>query len=318
MTVFGYHASHEQIAPSILLAAVQRAEQIGFDAAMCSDHLAPWGLRQGESGFAWSWLGAALATTSFPIGVVTAPGQRYHPVIIAQAVATLAEMFPGRFWAAYGSGEAVNEHVTGDEWPDKESRMQRLEESVSAVARLLRGERVSLEGAVRIHDARIWSLPERTPPVIAAATSGPTARWAAGWAEGLITVGADQETTSQVLSAYRERDGVGEAMLQIHVSLGDTVEEALATAKDQWRQAAVPAGLMWDLQQPEDFDARAEPDDEVIRSAVAVASTPEELAESIAAAAIGFDHVYIHDVGEDQRRFLDQAPALLRRLREGT
>ena len=93
----GLHASHEQISPSRLLQAVIEAEAAGFDAAMCSDHFSPWSERQGESGFAWSWLGAALATTSLPFGVVNAPGQRYRPAIIAQAGATLAELFPGRF-----------------------------------------------------------------------------------------------------------------------------------------------------------------------------------------------------------------------------
>jgi len=75
MTRIGFHISHEQHAPSVLLRDVMHAEQVGFDEAMCSDHLAPWLTTQGESGFAWSWLGAALARTSFPIGVVTAPGQ---------------------------------------------------------------------------------------------------------------------------------------------------------------------------------------------------------------------------------------------------
>src|SRR5690554_6560764 len=116
MTVVGFHASHEQVHPAGLLDAVQRAEEAGFSAAMCSDHWAPWSERQGESGYAWSWLGAALARTSLTFGVVTAPGQRYHPAISAQAIATLAAMFPGRFWAALGSGQNVNEHITGHAW----------------------------------------------------------------------------------------------------------------------------------------------------------------------------------------------------------
>jgi alkanesulfonate monooxygenase SsuD/methylene tetrahydromethanopterin reductase-like flavin-dependent oxidoreductase (luciferase family) len=122
VTTVGFHASHEQLSPSALLAAVHRAEEAGFQTAMCSDHLAPWSERQDHSGHAWVWLGSALATTSLPFGVVTAPGQRYHPVVTAQAIATLGEMFPGRFWAALGSGEAINEHVTGDRWPDKPTR----------------------------------------------------------------------------------------------------------------------------------------------------------------------------------------------------
>src|SRR3970040_732859 len=122
MVMIGFHASHEQTAPGELCEAVRAAETAGFDAAMCSDHLAPWGRRQGNSGHAWSWLGAALQSTLFSIGVVSAPGQRYHPPWAAQAYATLADMFPGRFWVALGSGEALNEHVTGERWRDQSLR----------------------------------------------------------------------------------------------------------------------------------------------------------------------------------------------------
>ena len=143
MTVVGFHASHEQAHPAELLDAVRRAERVGFDAAMCSDHFAPWSRRQGHSGFAWSWLGAALATTSLPFGVVSAPGQRYHPAIIAQASATLAAMFPGRFWVALGSGEAVNEHITGDRWPPKPERQSAPPECVEVIRALHAGEEVT-------------------------------------------------------------------------------------------------------------------------------------------------------------------------------
>ena len=135
MTVIGFHCSHEQIDPAQLLRDVQHAEKAGFTAGMSSDHFSPWSVRQGESGFAWSFLGAALATTGLPFGVVNAPGQRYHPAIIAQAIATLAQMFPGRFWAALGSGEASNERVTGAMWPRKEIRDQRLTECVEVLSR---------------------------------------------------------------------------------------------------------------------------------------------------------------------------------------
>ena len=129
----GFHASHEQIAPSRLLADVQYAERAGFEMAMCSDHFSPWGIRQGHSGYAWGWLGAALATTGLELGCVCAPGQRYHPAVVAQKIATLAEMFPGRFWTALGSGEASNEHITGDRWPPKDVRTRRLEECVDVI-----------------------------------------------------------------------------------------------------------------------------------------------------------------------------------------
>src|SRR4051812_34020364 len=112
MTRFGYHVSHEQHAPSALLDYVRLAERAGFDGALSSDHFAPWLPSNEHSGFAWSWLGAALQTTAMSFGVVCAPGDRYHPAIVAQAAATLAEMFPARFWIALGSGEALNEHIT--------------------------------------------------------------------------------------------------------------------------------------------------------------------------------------------------------------
>ena len=127
MAIVGYHCSHEQFAPGELLGYVRRAERAGFRAAMCSDHFHPWLPGQGQSGFAWAWLGAALQATSLPFGVVNAPGQRYHPAVIAQAVATLAEMYPGRFWVALGTGQLLSEHVTGDRWPPKADRQARLE-----------------------------------------------------------------------------------------------------------------------------------------------------------------------------------------------
>src|ERR671926_690760 len=186
MSVIGFHASHEQIPPAALLDAVRHAEDVGFTAAMCSDHLAPWNPRQGHSGFAWSWLGAALATTSLPFGAVNAPGQRYHPAIVAQAIATLGAMFPGRFWVALGSGEAMNEHITGDPWPRKDVRDARLRECVDVIRALLAGEEVTHDGLVHVDRARLWTLPDQQPALIGAAVSLETARWCAEWADGLI------------------------------------------------------------------------------------------------------------------------------------
>src|SRR5918993_4323891 len=137
MPTIGFHASHEQIRPRELLTAVRNAERVGFQAAMCSDHLAPWSERQGESGHAWAWLGAAMQATSLPFGVVTAPGQRYHPAVTAQAIATLGDLFPGRFWAALGSGEAVNEHVTGDPWQTEAAKNPRPLECVEGIRAFL-------------------------------------------------------------------------------------------------------------------------------------------------------------------------------------
>ena len=157
MVFLGYHASHEQLPPVAACSPPSRRRSGPASTGRCARTTSlPWGLAQGESGFAWSWLGAALATTSFPIGMVSAPGQRYHPVIAAQALATLAEMFEGRFWCALGSGEALNEHVTGDAWPAKPERQERLVQAADVMRRLIAGERVTHDGAFQVHDARVW------------------------------------------------------------------------------------------------------------------------------------------------------------------
>lgn len=318
MVFVGYHASHEQLPPSTLLRAVVDAEHAGFDGAMCSDHLAPWGVRQGESGFAWSWLGAALAATTFSIGVVTAPGQRYHPVVIAQAMATLAEMFPGRFWAALGSGEAMNEHVTGDPWPSKDERNARLDESLQVMRRLLAGDEVTHDGLVRVHRARVWSLPTAPPLLLGAAVSAETAGWLAGRVDGLATVAQDAAALHRVVDAYRSNGGDGPCVLQVHLSLADTDAAALALAKDQWRNGLVGPPRAWDFEQPEDFDAAtSDPDETQLRRAVLVDSDAATLADRIAElVGIGFDRVYLHHVGKDQASFLaEAAPELLTALR---
>ena len=159
----GFHASHEQVHPAALRDAAVRAEAAGFDAVMCSDHLAPWSEAQGHSGYTWAWLGAALqATDHVPMGSFHAPGQRYHPVISAQAMATVAAMFPGRFpWVALGSGQALNEHVTGAAWPVKADRMERLRECVDVMRALWAGEEVTHRGHIVVDRARLWSLPGR-------------------------------------------------------------------------------------------------------------------------------------------------------------
>lgn len=202
MAVVGFHCSHEQIPPAQLLRDVQHAEEAGFTAAKSSDHFAPWSTRQGESGFAWSFLGAALAVTSLPFGVVTAPGQRYHPAIVAQGIASLATMFPGRFWAALGTGEAANERITGAVWPRKELRDQRLIECVDVIRRLLRCEEVSHDGLVTVNGARLWTLPAELPPIIGPAVTPATAARHAAWADGLVTVNQPLPVLHDVLTAY--------------------------------------------------------------------------------------------------------------------
>jgi probable non-F420 flavinoid oxidoreductase len=308
MPVMGWHASHEQIAPSQLLKDVRHAENAGFRAVWSSDHFAPWSTRQGQSGFTFSWLGAAMATTSVPFGVVNAPGQRYHPAIVAQAVGTLAEMFPGRLSVALGSGEFMNEHITGERWPDKPVRNARLRECVDVIRALLAGEEVSHEGLVRVDRARLWTRPAQPPRLLATAVSEATARWAGEWADGLVTVWQPPETLKRVTAGFRENGGDGKPLaLQIHLSWAPDNEEALRIAYDQWRTNVFEAPLCWDLATAQEFDQAAKhvrPDD--MHASVVISSDPARFVELLRdLASLGFGEIYLHHVGRQQSAFLD-------------
>ncbi|WP_159620682.1 TIGR03885 family FMN-dependent LLM class oxidoreductase [Arthrobacter zhaoguopingii] len=307
MAILGFHASHEQISPSRLLEDVVFAEQAGFDAAMCSDHIEPWSERQGHSGFAWSWLGSALARTGLRFGVVTAPGQRYHPAILAHASATLADMYPGRLWVALGSGENMNEHITGEAWPPKDVRQRRLEECVSVIRRLHSGEEVTHRGLVTVERARIWDTPATPPPLIAPAVTVDTARRAAVWADGLVTINQPHEHLRNMLSAYREAGGTGTATLQVHLSWAPTESEAIGIAMDQWKNNTFAPPIPWDLPTAGYFDAVGrDVGEESVRTAVNVSASTGEHAQWLQEyLELGFDEIYLHFVGQDQQPFID-------------
>ncbi len=308
MVRVGFHASHEQLAPRALRDAVVAAEGAGFDAAMCSDHIAPWSRRQGQSGNAWTWLGAALEATELSMGVVTAPGQRYHPAVAAQAIATLGEMFPGRFWAALGSGEALNEHVTGDPWPPKADRDERLRECVEVIRALLAGEEVTHEGLVRVDRARLWSRPTTPPALFGAAVSERTAHVVGSWADGLITVNQPEPVLRKVIDAFREGGGHDKPVhVQVHLSWADDDTTALAIAHEQWRTNVFGPELMWELALPEEFDDAAShvrPED--VAAAVMISSDPAQHAKWLdQISELGVDTLFLHHVGIEQQGFIE-------------
>ncbi|NDK31094.1 TIGR03885 family FMN-dependent LLM class oxidoreductase [Nesterenkonia haasae] len=309
MTTYGFHASQEQIAPSQLLRDVQHAEAAGFDAAMSSDHFFPWSERQGHSGFTFSWLGAALASTSFPIGSVCAPGQRYHPAIAAQATATLGEMFPNRYWVALGAGQAMNEHITGDKWLRLSERRSRLEESVDIIRRLHAGEWVTdRSGIVEVEDAYLFDRPATPIPLYATCITPASARRAAQWADGIVTLNQPGGVQYETLSAYRDAGGQGPAMLQVHLSWAPTDRAAQDMAFDQWRTNVFGSPLDQDLPTPEHFDAAAaEVSLDTVLEAVWTSSSLTAHTEWIAEASESFDSVYLHHVGQDQKPWLDAA-----------
>ena len=163
MTKIGYAAMLEQFHPTELLDLCARAEAAGFSAGfMVSEHFHPWTPQQGQSAFAWSFMGALGQRTSLPFGTaVTCPGFRYHPAVVAHAAATLGAMYPGRFWLGLGAGEALNEHVVGGEWPEIGVRSSMMFEAIEIINRLFGGEVVRHRGEhFRLESARLYTRPD--------------------------------------------------------------------------------------------------------------------------------------------------------------
>jgi coenzyme F420-dependent glucose-6-phosphate dehydrogenase len=308
MAVIGYHCAHEQHSPGDLLRNVLLAEQAGFHAAMCSDHFAPWSSNQGHSGFAWSWLGSALQATGLSFGTVTAPGQRYHPAVTAQAAATLAQMYPSRLWVALGTGEALNEHITGDTWPTKPERKQRLSEVVSVLRALFAGETVTHTGLIRVSEAKLYSLPAKPPLLIGAAVTAATAEWVGSWADGLITCARPEPELRRIVEAFRRGGGAGKPMfLQTAMSYAKTEAEAERVAFENWRTNTFSSEFNSDTHLPERFDAAAlyvRPED-MRRSTRISADLFQHLAWLVADLELGFDRIYLHHVGTAQEEFID-------------
>ncbi len=308
MPLIGYHASHEQYAPGDLLAHVQHAAAAGFTAAMCSDHFLPWTSEQGHSGFAWSWLGAAMQATPLSFGVVNAPGYRYHPAIVAQASATLAQMFPGRFWLAVGSGELLNEHITGERWPAKAERNTRLRECADVMRALWAGETVTHHGLITVEEARLYSLPDEPPLLVGAALTPATAQWLGGWADALVTTGQPRAALQRIIDAFREGGGENKPMfLQVQLSYADTETEAWHDAHVQWRSLMAGSSVLANLRTPSEFEeigrfVRHEDLEGHVRVTTELNQHIEWLQQDF---ELGFERVYLHNVSRDQERFID-------------
>jgi coenzyme F420-dependent glucose-6-phosphate dehydrogenase len=308
MAKLSYHVSHEQFPPSELLRLVQRAESAGFQGALSSDHFQPWSERQGHSGHAWSWLGAAMQATRLSFGVVNAPGQRYHPAVIAQAAATLAEMFPGRLWVAVGTGQLMNEVITGDGWPAKVERQARLRECVDVMRALWRGETVTHRGRVVVEDARLWTRPARPPRLVGAALTTATAEWVGGWADALITTSRPPDEARAMIDAFRRGGGEGKPLLlKAQISLDRDEDAARRGAWEQWRTAVLPPNVTQDLGLVSQLDALGDTLDPArLAEGVRISADPARQAAWIAAdVELGFEEIIVHNVNRSQERFID-------------
>lgn len=283
-----YGAAHEQFPPDDLLRQATEAAEAGFDGIGCSDHLQPW-WEPGESGHAWVWLGAVgQATADVAIGTaVTPPGPRYHPVLIAQAWATLERMFPGRPFLGLGSGESLNESPLGADWPPVSEQVDRMQEALEIINALFAGERVSREGRFfRTDGAYLHTQTERRPPIYVSAFGPRAAGVAARHADGLWTLG-DPETAPDVIDAYRSacddagRDP-GEIVLQVQFSWAPDDAAALEGAR-VWKGAQPDEFYTDDWHDPKAMYERGEAkiSDDDLKEALVISSDPEVHADRI-------------------------------------
>ena len=316
MTKIGYACMLEQFHPTDLLDWAVRAEAAGFDAGFqVSEHFHPWTPQQGQSAFAWSFMGALGQRTTLPFGTaVTCPGFRYHPAVIAHAAATLGAMYPGRFWLGLGAGEALNEHVIGGEWPEVGIRSAMMFEAIEVINKLFSGKVVKHDGDYfTLESARLYTLPEERIPIYVA-TAGPlNAKRTGRHADGIITVGAADEKIAMLWDRFRE--GATEAgkdaeamktQLQVHVSWAPTQEEAEQNALKEWPNGGMPFPKQ-DIRHPEEFESMAK----IVRiedfaNRMLIGADLDEHLEHIQGFVdMGFDEVYLHNVGRDQGAFID-------------
>jgi coenzyme F420-dependent glucose-6-phosphate dehydrogenase len=309
VTVFGYHASHEQFGPKDLLGLVQRAEAAGFARVSASDHIQPWSEAQGQSGFVWSWLGAAMERTTIPFRTVSAPGWRYHPAILAQAGATLAVMYPGRLAMAIGTGEAINESITGLPWPMKSERAARLEECAAIMRSLWAGDTVTHHGRVVVEDLKLYTRPAAPPLLVGAAVTPETAAWIGAWADALITVAVGPtERLRRIVEAFRSGGGEGKPVFaQAKVAWAPDEAQARGDGFEQWRTNLLEGDAAWELRSPRQFEQaaallRPEDLDRGVNVSGDLGCHAAWLADY---AAAGCDEITIHNVCRNQAEFID-------------
>ena len=295
--------SSEEHAPRRLVDIARLAEEHAFDFVSISDHYHPWIDAQGHAPFVWSVLGA-IAERTDEIGVavgVTCPIMRIHPAVLAQAAATTGHLLDGRFTWGLGTGEALNEHITGERWPIAPDRIDMLEEAIDVIRQLWRGEDVTIRGRYfTVENARIYDPPPSSIPIVVSAFGPAAAEMAARAGDGLWT-GADAE----IIETWRRGGGRGPVYSQITVCWAPTRDEAVERAHRVWPNKAVPGQLSQDLPTPAHFEQAVSPvTPETIGKAIPCGPDPEPIVAAIGeAVAAGVTHVYLHQIGDDQEGF---------------
>jgi coenzyme F420-dependent glucose-6-phosphate dehydrogenase len=328
----GYKASAEQFGPRELVELGVLAERVGFDSVMISDHFQPWRHVGGHAPYALACLSAiGERTERVVLGTsVLTPSFRYHPAVLAQAFATLAQLHPGRVVLGVGSGEALNEMALGlQHWPEFKERFARLREAVRLMRALWKDERVSFDGDYyRTDDATVYDRPDGGVPIYVAAGGPVMAKYAGRVGDGFIcTSGKGMDLyTDKLLPAVvdglahagRPADDVAR-MIEIKLSYAPTREEALENTRF-WAPLSLSAEDKHRLDDPLEMAYAADklPLEDVAARWI-VETTPEGVVESVRPYVdAGFDHLVFHGPGHDQEGFLtsfgrDVLP-LLRRL----
>ena len=303
----GYKLSSEEQAPADLVRLAAMAEETGFVFALISDHYHPWTDRQGQSPFVWSVIGAiAQATQRLTVGTaVTCPAGRLHPAIIAQAAATSAALMPGRFFLGVGTGENLNEHILGQGWPETEIRQERLEEAIEVIRQLWRGGNQSHHGRYfTMENARLYSLPDRPPPLLVAVGGPRGAEQAARLGDGMI--GTDPDPS--LVKAFTKAGGTGKPRYaELTVCWAKDEPTARRIAREHWPTAAMESSLSWELPLPAHFEAVAElvTEDQVAESIVCGPEPSRHLKAIAKYVEAGYDHICVHQVGKDQKGFFE-------------
>jgi G6PDH family F420-dependent oxidoreductase len=317
VTRYGYFLASEEHSPAELVRQAWLAEQAGFDALWISDHFHPWLDEQGQSGFVWSVIGAISQATSLPVTTaVTCPTVRIHPAIVAQAAATSALLSGGRFTLGLGSGEALNEHITGSRWPSAEERLEMLEEAVGVIRELFTGRLITHHGKhYTVDTAQLYSVPESPPPIFMSGFGQKAIKLAARAADGYVSV----QPNPDFVRLYRESGG-GDRPVQggLKVCWGPDAAAARKTMHRTWRTDQIPGeavqllplprqfSQLADLISVEDISAPCGPDPDVHINGIRAYTDA------------GFDEVYIGQAGSEQDGFFEfYAEQVLPRLQEG-
>lgn len=309
MVEIGYKLSSEKYPSLDLVCYAKQAEDAGFDFAMISDHYHPWTSREGNSPFVWGTIGGiSQATSKIPIGTgVTCPTFRIHPAIVAQAAATAASMLPGRFILGVGSGESLNEHILGDEWPPTPTRIEMLGEAVDLIRTLWNGGdgMQDYDGCYyHIENARIYTKPEESPPIYIAAEGEIACKLAGEEGDGLIAQSGKKEITKN----FKKNGGEGKPCLgEATVCWAETDDEAKRQAYEIWPIKANTVQLNGDLPTPSHFEQLGEIiNEDILAEQMVCSSDPEDHINEIKSYVdAGFDQICIQHVGENQHEFIE-------------